>query len=247
MTLLKMEKIKQFLAFIKFKSKYYKVRVINPLKVGTYFSQVGQDVYLSALLFKMIEKQGVKTIIDIGCNHPINFSNSYFFEKYYDFTTLAFDPIAEYKELWTTLRPKAFFSENAIGDFEGSVILNIPERGGNFDDMFSSLDKDNQRLKDEKTIECVVPCRTLGNILKEQDISEILFVSIDVEGFELQVLKGIDFDAVKISCFIIENNSKNLYGSNEIRDLLLSKGYIFKTRILCFDDVFVHESLIGQI
>jgi len=65
------------------------------------------------------------------------------------------------------------------------------------------------------------------------------FLKIDVEGYEMNVLKGIDFEAVTISCFVIENN-KNERGTIdlEIREFMQQKGYRFAGRLV-IDDVFV--------
>jgi len=239
-------RFKQALSYILFKINHWNVPVINPLKTGTYYSQVGQDIYLSSLLFQIIEKSNSKIIIDVGCNHPVHFSNTLFFEKYMDCKIIAFDPIAEYKELWNKLRPGADFHAIALGEIEGSVILNVPTERNQIDDMFSSVNRNNLHLRSRKVEKRTVPCLELKSLLKSQDIKEILLISLDVEGSELNVLKGIDFDAVKVSCFIIENNEGGYYGSDEIRNYLMSKGYVFITRIIDFDDVFIHKSIMGK-
>lgn len=112
--------------FLKFRVKYPKVSIIKPKSIGTYYSQEGQDLYLSSLLFDDLESDAGKYIVDIGCNHPERFSNSYFFEKFFNFRTIAIDPIEEYSNLWTALRPDAIFIATALGKTSGTVTLNIP-------------------------------------------------------------------------------------------------------------------------
>ncbi len=47
-----------------------------------------------------------------------------------------------------------------------------------------------------------MPARTLTSILDQHLIQRIDLLSLDVEGFELDVLKGIDFDKYK-PCFML--------------------------------------------
>lgn len=47
-------------------------------------------------------------------------------------------------------------------------------------------------------------CTTVANILKERGITHVDYLSLDVEGHELQVLKGIDLNTVRIDVITIE-------------------------------------------
>jgi hypothetical protein len=65
---------------------------------------------------------------------------------------------------------------------------------------------------------------------------EFDFCSLDTEGSELFILKGIDFDKADIRVFIIENNG---YGSEpEITSFLDEKGYV-KLCSIEWDDVYI--------
>lgn len=232
--------------FIKFRIKYPKVPIIRPLSVGTYYSQEGQDLYITSLLFNTLNDSLDCYVVDIGCNHPERFSNSYFFEKFFNCKTIAIDPIEEYGELWQNLRPNAVFIATALGKTASTVTLNIPELGAVYDDMFSSITK-NPKVGSTGCTQRKVPCVTLASVLNSHKIEKVTLISIDVEGAELNVLEGIDFDRVLIKCFIIENNTINLFGSEEIRLFLKLKGYIFFSRIGFYDDVFLHKSVVEEI
>ena len=52
---------------------------------------------------------------------------------------------------------------------------------------------------------------------------EIDYISIDVEGSELNVIKSIDFDKHNIFCISVENN----YGTNEVENYLNNFGFKF--------------------
>ncbi len=49
-----------------------------------------------------------------------------------------------------------------------------------------------------------VPARTLTSILDEANIPKIDFFSLDVEGFELNALQGLDFDKYRPEFMLVE-------------------------------------------
>jgi FkbM family methyltransferase len=176
------------LDFLKFRIKYPYVPIIRPLSIGTYFSQEGQDLYISSLLFNELKSSNVEVVIDVGCNHPERFSNSNFFEKYFNCKTIAIDPIEEYGDLWRKMRPNAIFIAKALGKSAGTVTLNIPEKSSIYDDMFSSIDGKNPKVGKMRCIQRKVPCVTLSSIFDSQKVDSVALLSIDVEGAELDVL-----------------------------------------------------------
>jgi FkbM family methyltransferase len=243
------KRFSQIKSWIKFKLLYPKVPIINPLSIGTYHSQFGQDLYLSTILYKKINNGEVSTIVDIGANDPIKFSNSLFFEKMFNTNVFAIEPIKTFEKQWIIDRPKSKFLPYAVGSKDiDEIVLNIPNGNKNIDNMFSSVLTKTSHLSEKMDFnEFKVPCYRLDTLFDQFNLKKILFISIDVEGFELEVLNGIDFEKVKIDCFLIENNTKESYGSEPIRDFLKSKGYIFYSRIYCADDVFISKDIIGII
>lgn len=72
--------------------------------------------------------------------------------------------------------------------------------------------------------------------------SEIDFLSLDLEGHELPVLKSIDFTSISMQIIAVEHN----HGKDRalIYDHLLSRGFIrvFED-VSGHDDFYVHESI----
>lgn len=242
--IIQFNKIKLVFDYLLFKIKYPKTKFIRINKtIGTYYSQDGQDIYLSSVLFKIISDDNrINMIIDIGANHPIRYSNSLFFEKYFKFDVIAIDPLKEFENLWKELRPKSEFINVALGESDDVLEIKIPDGG---DNMFSSLAVENVKSVykggfEYRNVEVV----SLKSILEKRNIKEVLFISIDVEGFELEVLKGIDFTKVKIIAFVIENNTKKSFGDDSIRKFLITKGYVYHARIGWLDDVFILKNFI---
>ena len=65
-----------------------------------------------------------------------------------------------------------------------------------------------------------VPAKTLANIFKEYEIKKVDFLSLDVEGYELEVLKGIDFNEVDINFILVEINNLE-YTLEDIEKILM--------------------------
>jgi len=64
-----------------------------------------------------------------------------------------------------------------------------------------------------------VRAKTLTSILQNHKIYNVDFMSLDVEGYEMEVLKGIDFDKINFKFLLIEVNT-NFYSLDELKSFL---------------------------
>jgi hypothetical protein len=85
----------------------------------------------------------------------------------------------------------------------------------------------------------MIPVIPLTHILLSKELTDLGIMSIDVEGYEMQALLGLDLETIKVHVIILENNSNNVLGDDRIRNHLIAKGYLFMARIWGMDDVFV--------
>ena len=232
--------------YLKFKILHPSVPIIKPSLVGSYYSQDGQDLYLSNLLLHIIEKNFDDLwIVDVGCNHPSKFSNSLFFEKFFYIKVLAIDAIQEFENIWRIERPNAKFVVSAVGETSGTIKLNIPLDNEN-NNMFSFVDSAYNKRPDLLFEKRTISLATLESLMLDREIRHVLFISIDIEGFELNALKGINFALCKIYCIILENNSNSLLGAEDIREYLKQKGFFFATRIGTLDDVYLNNNYFAN-
>ena len=192
----------------------------------TFYSQFRQDIFLRYLLFPD-KNDGV--FLDVGGNHPITINNTYYFEKI-GWTGLAFEPTRKNNSLWPEKRSTPCLPV-ALGQQEAWLEFVEYE-----DDTMSGL-KDNVHFEGKVKDTYQVKVRLLKDVLKEHDIKKVDFMSLDVEGGELDVLKGIDFEAVDINCILIEND-KSGKKERKIRNFLRNHGYYLYARLL-IDDVWV--------
>ena len=86
---------------------------------------------------------------------------------------------------------------------------------------------------DDYVIE-VAPARTLTSVLDEVGAPKrIQLLSLDVEGGELEVLKGLNFSTYSIDWLVVE--TRNL---DAVVKLLASSGYLFHSALTHWDYVF---------
>ena len=85
-----------------------------------------------------------------------------------------------------------------------------------------------------------VPARTLQSIFDDQDIKKVDFLSLDVEGYEFNVLKGIDFSKVDVTFILVEVNSV-IYSLEDMDEYLEKFGY---KRLACLSN-FTKETNEG--
>jgi FkbM family methyltransferase len=189
------------------------------------------------------KKNGV--FVDIGAHDGITLSNTYVLEKEYGWAGICVEPMPhQYKAL---IECRDCITVNcAIYDKNGIEKFTMVEYDG-YPDMLSGISKDitihhmsgilseSSRMGAQlKYVE--VPTRILQEILDENNILEIDYLSVDVEGAELKVMKSIDFNKTSIKVIDFENGE----GTSQVRDYLISKGYSFYKR-LGIDDIFIKK------
>lgn len=65
---------------------------------------------------------------------------------------------------------------------------------------------------------------TLERILRHHDVKKVDFFSLDVEGYELEVLKGVDLNEIEITYILVEVNLAE-YSLEELEGYLAKFGY----------------------
>lgn len=228
--------------FAYFKIKYPGVKLLRikqhhaiELKKMGFRSQFGQDHFLNELFFQN-KKNGF--FVDIGANDPEYNSNSYFFENSLAWRGLAIEPQKKFQAEWKRAR-RAEFINVGVGAKEEQKNFIEYDSPNAWEDQLSCV-VGLERPEDEKLQGKVyeIPIRPLNDILLERKIYHIDLLSIDVEGYEEEVLKGINFNKVRPHIVLLENMAY-LRGREDLRSRMKENGYKLIYRIWTTDDVYV--------
>jgi FkbM family methyltransferase len=123
-------------------------------------------------------------------------------------------------------RPKALLFECAVGAREDcEVILQIPEGAETLASISNGSTQMQRMLRSAPRIKTVaVKETTLDRVLSDAGVTHLDFVTIDVEGHELEVLRGFSLERWKPRIVIVEDNSSGT--SDEVLNYMRLRGYV---------------------
>lgn len=210
-----------------------------------YFSQNGEDLLLSK--FFSDRKNGF--YIDVGAFDGIHLSNTYYFEKL-GWDGICIEAHPKYFQNCQNNRTRSLcihaactgdemLNEVTFSSEELGLLSGIEERG----DIQQRYD--GRGLKFEGFKKVVVPAVTLNNVLgMQKNKPEIDLISIDVEGHEMEVLKGLDFDKYHPRVLVIEANTAA--DETMLDDFLVKEKKYFKAKRLSENIFYCRESADAQ-
>lgn len=164
------------------------------------YSLEGEDV----LLNRYFKGKEVGTYIDVGAHHPYRFNNTYFFYKR-GWKGINIDADKNAIDLFNTHRQKDINIWSAVGQSTSKkVYYQFNEPALNTFDK--SLCTKYIKLGYKLTGKDKLSFRRLSDILKENMYNKqhVDFISIDVEGAELTVLKSNDWNIIRPEIILIE-------------------------------------------
>lgn len=187
----------------------------------SYPSQAGQDFILD----RMFGGKTNGTFVDIGGYDGSTGSNTLFFESRRRWNGLLVEPSVTQFTAAARFRRCACI-ECAVAAEDGeSEFLEITAGMTQMSGIYDTYNADVLRRvrNDKRHMEAMrkVKTRRLDNLLREHELSEIDFVSLDIEGAELAVLESFPFADFRITAWTIENNT----GGGAIREIMTQNGY----------------------
>jgi FkbM family methyltransferase len=169
--------------------------------------------------------------VDVGAYDGVNLSNSFHFEQL-GWTGVLVEPDPDNAARCRDSRPGSRTFQCAVVDSPDITEITFHQvtDAGVF--STTNLSDDHARRlanmgRSARSFQ--VAARTLDSILSEVDAPPIDFVSIDVEGAEMDVLNGFDIQRWKPEIVVVESNSKKRLPA--IRDYFLAHGYAYRHSI----------------
>ena len=193
------------------------------------YSQYGEDVVLKSFYEKTPEYKGF--YIDIGAYHPLKYSNTQIFYKN-GWTGINIDATPKSMIPFNKFRKRDINLECAVSDKEETLTYySFKENAlSTFDEQLGE-ERIKQGWKLNKKFK--LKTKTINQILSEYlpENQKIDFIDIDIEGFELKILKTFDFSKFAPDYFLIEDLdtvSEDLFRiqKSELNQFMQLHGYI---------------------
>jgi len=162
-------------------------------------------------------------VINIGAMDGCTYDDLYRYTSRYGFKGLYVEPIGYmFDRLKTNIPPYNMFENSAVCDYDGTVEMVMVNKDaieeGNIASYFCGMTsiyppknglsyESNRNILETLTSKIEVPCLTFESLLKKHGIERFDVISIDVEGYDYNILKQIDLKKYRPSLIRIEWDS----------------------------------------
>lgn len=183
--------------------------------------------------------------VELGANDGLLQSNTKHLELFKNWRGVLIEPIPDLAKKCSNRRKSITINAACVSfDFEGTelgmaysgLMSTALDRGNDLPDPMAHAEMGAKYLaKGEEVGVLKVPARTLNCILIETNSPNFLdLLSLDVEGYELEVLKGLDFNKFRFKWMLIETRDIHSLESflklrnYEVHAKLTHHDYLFK-------------------
>ena len=205
---------------------------------------------IDSLVLNIFKDQKEGFYLDIGCGHPIKNNNTYLLNKK-GWNGINIDLDVDNIDLFNSYRKKDVNLATAVSDKEGETDLYFYHSKS----ALNTISKENADFQKAKVSAIKkIKTQTINKIIENSPFKDrkIDFLSVDVEGSELAILKNFDFTKYSPKVIVVEYldlslkklEIKNLNIENiiksEIYKLITSNDYTL-ANVLHSDLVFIQN------
>jgi len=205
------------------------------------YSQCGEDLIIQQLFIAL----GIDRIryLDIGAHHPSYLSNTYYFYlQGNDGVCVEPDPLLF--KLFPKLRPRDTHLNCGVGATEGAAVFYIMSTPGL--NTFSSEEANRYSASGNHAIrkKMKIEIKTVNHII-ERNFSECPdLISLDIEGWDLVVLKSLDFLRYRPKVFCIETLSYT--EDNSERKLTEIIEFMHENDYVTYADTYINTIFVDR-
>jgi FkbM family methyltransferase len=204
-----------------------------------YFGQDGEDVLLRVFCYKGKAYKGF--YVDIGAFDPVQASNTqWFYERHWTGINIDANPCSI--KLFNKRRKRDINVESGVSDKSGVMEYYYWGEDSSMNtfnkDLYTQWTSEGRKLKEIKKVKVQTINEILDNYLPIG--KHINFISLDIEGFEMRILKTFNFNKYAPDYFLIEDldySNENTdfmeFASSPLYRFMKAQGYIVvaKTRL----------------
>jgi FkbM family methyltransferase len=207
------------------------------------YSQCGEDLIIDFIFYQLqIEKP---TYLDIGAHHPYYLSNTaYFYNK--GCMGVSVEPDPQLFEVIKKERPNENCLNIGVGKSSGGTASFYIMSASTLN-TFSKAEADRYASYGDKSIKEVIqlPLLSVNDIIVQHfNNNAPNFVSLDVEGMDLEIIQSFDFLKYKPNVFCIETltytEDKTEQKLTDIINYVESKGYFL------YADTFINSIFVEK-
>lgn len=184
------------------------------------FERFGSDRFsrlathgLDELLWHHLDQRG-GTFVEAGAHDGVTYSNTYWLERFQDWTGVLVEPVAEAAQRARSARPGSQVFHAALveparaGEEVSLVALDLASTvesafGGDEERMGAHLEHGARTQPVAPRVERA-PGMTLSSILDAAGVTDIDLLSLDVEGSEVAALQGLDLTRHRPRFILVE-------------------------------------------
>ncbi|MEI6124939.1 MAG: FkbM family methyltransferase [Pseudomonadota bacterium] len=186
-----------------------------------FYSQHGEDF----ILFEIFKKKADGFFVEVGCIDGRRFSNTLVFEEL-GWKGICIEAHKDYMPLLEKNRPNSFTVHCAVGEKDEEAVTFYANARGSL----STLDKSREKYFKENYSGWftgfephTVRKHTLNTVFAKYGVTHIDILSIDIEGYELEALQGLDLQIYQPAVLVIESDSPE--HEAQLDKVILPKGY----------------------
>jgi FkbM family methyltransferase len=149
--------------------------------------------------------------VDVGANHYMDYSNTYFLEVQLGWEGIAIEPMVEFQADYASFRPRTRFRPFFVSDVSDQqarlyTLKSAPLVSSGVEQFTTKANEDLHVGEEVDSRE--VPTITLDDLLAAEGVERIDFLSMDIELWEPKALAGFDVERFRPALVCIEANAE---------------------------------------
>ena len=187
-------------------------------------AQHGEDIFIYKNFINKPNPSGI--FVEVGALDGFMFSTTKFFEDYLNFIGVLIEPSLAFRRLVHN-RPncllvnKAVSSQDGVAEFIGTCAMS---------GLVDHLPSEWKDMVHVDSTPYMVATEPLGSILTRAEVPYVDYLSIDVEGAELEVLESMNWN-IPVYVISVELHGINKEKDERCREILRNEGFKFKYRL----------------